>query len=90
MFDSIIFILKGLTVGTIFCCLFMISCFVCYVFYVGLNKLFYIIFVKPKEPQLYECDPKKNTQCPKSRNCYLNGGPCHLTSHKEYSKEEGK
>ena len=88
MFNTIIFIVKGLVVGTIFCCLFMVSCFICHLFYIGLSNLFRIIFIRPKEIILYECDPSKNKQCKKGDHCYLNGGPCHLTRHKELSKEE--
>lgn len=35
---------------------------------------------------LYSCDPSKNTEC-KKNGCYITGGECHLTSHKEYSEE---
>lgn len=33
---------------------------------------------------LYECDPRKNTQCKK----YGCGNPCTHTSHKEFAKSE--
>lgn len=31
---------------------------------------------------VWYCDPQKNEKCKKS-GCYLYGGPCHLTTHKE-------
>lgn len=34
---------------------------------------------------LYECDPKKNKECPNS-NCVLNGGSCHLTTEEKFEK----
>lgn len=40
---------------------------------------------KIKALTTYECDPNKNTLCRKSF-CYVNGGECHRTSHKEFSK----
>jgi hypothetical protein len=33
----------------------------------------------------YECDPKKNTECRKT-GCYINGGECSHTTHKEYRR----
>ena len=36
---------------------------------------------------IYECDPKKNVACKKT-GCYLDGGPCHCTTHQEYEKEQ--
>lgn len=37
------------------------------------------------EIDLYECDPQKNDECSKS-GCYLNGGPCHLTTQEKYKR----
>ena len=34
----------------------------------------------------YECDPEKNVNCRKDI-CIVNGGECHLTYNKEFSKE---
>lgn len=31
---------------------------------------------------VWYCDPQKNEKC-KKNGCYLYGGPCHLTTHKE-------
>lgn len=31
---------------------------------------------------LYRCDPEKNASCKKT-GCYVNGGPCFMTSKKE-------
>lgn len=39
----------------------------------------------PQSDATAECDPEKNKRCRKT-NCYINGGPCHLTSHEEYRK----
>lgn len=39
-----------------------------------------------EEMKLYPCDPFKNTECPKTI-CYLKGGECHSTTHKEYAKD---
>lgn len=36
--------------------------------------------------ELYECDPAKNTRCPKD-NCKLYGGPCHETTMEDYKME---
>lgn len=36
---------------------------------------------------LYRCDPEKNVSCKKT-GCYVNGGPCFMTSKKEYSEME--
>lgn len=36
--------------------------------------------------ELYICDPKKNTECPKT-SCYWNGGLCMQTTRKEFSLE---
>lgn len=38
-------------------------------------------------PTLYECDPEKNTECTKE-GCFINCGPCHMTTHEEFKKEE--
>lgn len=38
-------------------------------------------------PNLYECDPEKNTECTKE-GCFINGGPCHITVYEEFKKEE--
>lgn len=35
---------------------------------------------------LYYCDPNKNIKCTKE-SCYIHGGPCELTKHKEYEME---
>ena len=35
---------------------------------------------------VYICDPKKNYGCSKT-HCYINGGECMLTTHKEYMLE---
>lgn len=34
----------------------------------------------------YECDPKKNKECKKTF-CYMIGGECRMTTHKEYSTD---
>ena len=39
-----------------------------------------------KPTNLYTCDPEKNITCSKTW-CYINGGLCECTSHKEYAKE---
>lgn len=39
------------------------------------------------EDLLYKCDPEKNTGCTKEL-CYAHGGPCELTTNKEYAVEE--
>ena len=36
---------------------------------------------------LYHCDPEKNTECPK-KHCHINGGDCHLTTHRKYRKKK--
>lgn len=36
-------------------------------------------------PDLYLCDPDKNTECKKTW-CYRNGGECIHTVHKEYRR----
>lgn len=36
-----------------------------------------------KLPQLYLCDVNKNEQCTKT-GCYINGGDCRHTTHKEF------
>lgn len=33
---------------------------------------------------VYECDPEKNKKCTKE-GCFINGGGCRLTLHKEFS-----
>ena len=38
-------------------------------------------------PELYWCDPNKHKECSKS-GCYINGGECYRTTHKEYALEE--
>lgn len=38
-----------------------------------------------EKPNLYECDPSKNTQCKKGA-CFINGGECRLTTKKEFKK----
>lgn len=43
-------------------------------------------FITFDDITLYKCDPAKNTSCKKS-GCYVNGGPCKLTRHKEYREE---
>ena len=35
----------------------------------------------------WPCDPRKNTTCSK-RGCFTKGGPCSLTTNKEYALEE--
>lgn len=37
----------------------------------------------------YECDPIKNTQCPKTE-CFIRGGYCHATFNENYKKEGEK
>lgn len=37
----------------------------------------------------YECDPIKNTQCPKTE-CFIRGGYCHSTFNENYKKEGEK
>ena len=37
-------------------------------------------------PNLYECDPEKNTECTKE-GCFIDGGPCHMTVYEEFKKE---
>ena len=32
---------------------------------------------------LYYCNARKNKGCPKT-SCYLNNGPCHMTTNKKY------
>lgn len=43
-----------------------------------------------KNPPVYECDPKKNTECRKTGCMYneVNPGGCHLTTHKEFERDE--
>ena len=36
-------------------------------------------------PTVYPCDPEKNLDCGKTM-CFINGGPCHLTAHKEFCR----
>lgn len=38
-------------------------------------------------PNVYECDPEKNTDCTKE-SCFINGGPCFMTVYEEFKKEE--
>ena len=38
-----------------------------------------------EKPNLYECDPSKNTECKKDA-CYINGGECRMTTKKEFQK----
>lgn len=47
--------------------------------------------VKYEKPKLYFCDPAKRPQCKKIA-CYVNGGCCELTQHKEFARtdENGK
>lgn len=33
----------------------------------------------------YFCDPEKNVNCKKDA-CFINNGPCNLTSYKEFAK----
>ncbi len=40
-----------------------------------------------EETALFVCDPEKNTECTKE-SCYINGGECHHTTHKEYAEEQ--
>lgn len=35
---------------------------------------------------IYYCDPIKNKECSHS-GCFLSGGSCYLTKHKEYSPD---
>lgn len=42
-----------------------------------------------KDLHFYYCDPKKNTKCGKTE-CYIYGGECYSTTHKEFSKETNK
>ncbi len=81
---------KGLIVGIIFCCAFMLSCFVCHLFIALLQYLYRrIIFPLPR--QLYKCDPEKNKKCRNREHCYINGGPCDCTRYKKFAKaKEGK
>lgn len=37
--------------------------------------------------EFYKCNPEKNTECEKT-NCYINGGDCECTTHKEYAVED--
>lgn len=37
--------------------------------------------------ELYLCDPDINKNCTKE-GCFINGGPCRMTNHKEFEKEE--
>lgn len=39
------------------------------------------------EDNLFWCDPEKNTECTKEC-CHINGGPCWLTTNKEYAVKE--
>ena len=34
---------------------------------------------------LYICEPDKNTECKKS-DCFKNGGPCYMTTKREFAK----
>ena len=36
---------------------------------------------------LYDCDPEKNTKCPKT-HCHINGGDCRLTTHRKYRRKK--
>lgn len=36
---------------------------------------------------LFLCDPDKNVECRKTA-CYINGGRCECTHHKEFAKDE--
>lgn len=38
---------------------------------------------------LFECDPAKNTKCPKT-SCFMNGGHCHQTRYGIYAKDPSK
>lgn len=46
-----------------------------------------VIHLPIPTPAGYECDPEKNTTCRKSA-CYINGGPCRITTHKEFRKRD--
>lgn len=37
--------------------------------------------------RVYYCDAQKNTQCKKTA-CYINGGPCMLTTHSQYRRRK--
>lgn len=37
--------------------------------------------------RVYYCDAQKNTQCKKT-GCYINGGPCMLTTDSRYRRKE--
>lgn len=34
----------------------------------------------------YKCNPAKNDMCPKT-SCFINGGPCTQTKHKEFTDD---
>lgn len=42
-----------------------------------------------KDKELYPCDPEKNTDCAKT-SCYIKGGSCTETWHKEFAKDKIK
>ena len=41
---------------------------------------------KSMDEGYYLCNPKRNTSCSKEE-CFMNGGPCMYTCHKEFSKD---
>lgn len=44
--------------------------------------------VKYEKPSvLYLCDPAKHTKC-RGTACYVNGGYCELTQHKEFARTD--
>ena len=43
--------------------------------------------VKYEKPKLYFCDPQKRPQC-RGTVCYLHGGCCELTQHKEFARTD--
>lgn len=43
--------------------------------------------VKYKKPKLYYCDAYKRPQC-RGTACYLHGGYCELTQHKEFARTD--
>ena len=42
---------------------------------------------KPNRPNLFECDPEKNTECSK-KDCYINGGRCRFTSKETFKLDK--
>ena len=49
--------------------------------------LIVVTLITITSPDLYPCDPEKNTECPKT-HCHINGGDCRLTTHRKYRRKK--